>query len=81
MDNLNEICENYREENDINNSIKIPRVLAVDALSLDPYIKIDNMENILGIIGILILSSEDLLKVKNVVKEQEELVKNKKHCN
>lgn len=79
LDNLNEICENYREENEINNSIKIPGVLAVDALSLDPYIKIDNMGNISGIIGKLILSSEDLLKVKKVVNEQEELVKKLKN--
>lgn len=76
---MNEICENYREENEINNSIKIPGVLAVDALSLDPYIKIDNMGNISGIIGKLILSSEDLLKVKKVVNEQEELVKKLKN--
>ncbi|KAK8888888.1 hypothetical protein M9Y10_033628 [Tritrichomonas musculus] len=79
LDNLNEICENYREENEINNSIKIQGVLAVDALSLDPYIKIDNMGNISGIIGKLILSSEDLLKVKKVVNEQEELVKKLKN--
>lgn len=79
LDNLNEICENYREENNINNSVKIPGVLAVDALSLDPYVKIDNMGNVSDIIGKLALSSEDLSKVKNVVKEQEGLIKKLKN--
>ena len=79
LDNLNDICENYREDNDINKSIIIPGVLAVDALSLDPYIKVDNTGNVTGIIGNIKLSSDDLSKVKNVVKEQEELIKRLKN--
>ncbi len=59
LDNLNDICENYREDNDINKSIIIPGVLAVDALLLDPYIKVDNTGNVTGIIGNIKLSSDD----------------------
>lgn len=79
IDLVHKICDKYRESTKLKKSIKIPGVLAVDAISFDPYIKIHNNGTVSGVIGHIQINNEELNKIKSVIKEQEQLIKNLKN--
>lgn len=59
--------------------IKIPGVLSVDAISFDPYIKIDKNGSVRGVIGHIQIDQNELKKIKTIIKEQEKLIKKLKN--
>ena len=71
------LMHDYRKTNNIRNNTIIPGVLAVDAVSLTPHITIDDNGNIKGIKDYIDvdLNSDDLERIKQTVKEQENLIR------
>lgn len=72
---IDEIISNYKTRNDINEDEKIYGVLAVDALSLTPVLKIKEDGSIEGLVNSSNLNKTECDKIKGVIQYQEKLIK------
>ena len=75
ISNLERLCSDYRKKLQISNYSVINGFLAVDALSLDPFIEINMDGKIDGITNSIFINEELKLKIKDNIKEQENLIK------
>lgn len=75
LKNLNSITANYRKTNDISNEDEIRGILAIDAVSLKPHIKITDDGEILGLTQKVVLNKSEIKKLNSIVKDEENLIK------
>ena len=71
---INKICKQYRFDNEIAESVEIFGVLAVDAISLTPHIKVGEDGAIYGLIHSINISKEKIDIVKFEIEKQEKLI-------
>lgn len=78
---IDDIILDFKLRNNINNDEIINGVLAVDALSLTPVLKIKNDGSIEGLINSFHLNKSELEHIKSIIQYQQDLIKTLKKKN
>lgn len=78
---IDDIILDFKLRNNINNDEIINGVLAVDALSLTPVLKIKNDGSIEGLINSSHLNKSELEHIKSIIQYQQDLIKTLKKKN
>ena len=77
---IDEILNSYRKKENLSESDIIKVILAVDAISFKPLLKIDDNGTVIGTVKKEILSNSELLSLNNNFTAFEEFVKQRKHA-
>lgn len=75
IESIDSILDNYRKTNNIEENEEIPGFIAVDAVALTQHITITENGDINGLIEKVKLSSEEIENLREVIENQEKLLK------
>ena len=78
IENINNTIEKFKESNNIINET-IEGILAVDAVSTEPIVKILENGEVTGLITNMTLTEEEIIYLKNEIRRQEEFIKKVKN--